>query len=225
MDESGYRSTLGAFWQQDGKLTEFRRQLSTEYAYEVHRSVLRDDNAAARTLALGQSILAQQNELPSAWYLKSSPRQHQTMILELLKSLPVTAWPSLDSVIDTDDPWLDSHQLANSAWALLTHKPGPWPQDVAAELAKIALTLQAQADPHVIAAAAFRHKEVLNLVTERAATWTGKPKLIYQLALTRHHHPSARIGWAYASIVQDVLEALLSDSHIQRVNPVVRAPE
>jgi hypothetical protein len=211
MDESGYRSTLSAFWQEDDKLTEFRQQLSTEYGHEIHRSVLRDETAAARTLALGQAILAQEGTLPSRRYFKSSPGQHMTMMMEMLESLPVAAWPDLESAIDIGSSGLAFGQLARTMWGLLNHKPGPWQAGVASRLAKIALSLPAGGDELEMAAAGFRHKEVFDLVMEQASSWTGKAQLIHQFALARHQPSSARIGWDYVSKAHDIVQILLSD--------------
>jgi hypothetical protein len=122
----------------------------------------------------------------------------------------VTKWPDLTKAFDVDHWELPSSQVSATAWGLLNHKPGPWPPGVAGTLAKLALSMPVPR-AHVIAAAAFRHKEVFDLVVEQAAMWTDKAKQIHQFSLTKHRHPDARVGWVYVSKIQEVVEILLSD--------------
>lgn len=211
MDESGYRATLGAFWYDDGEISEFRRQLSTDYAYEVHRSVLRDEMSAARTLGLGQAVLARRADLPPSWYLKSSASQQIVMDIELLRALPVASWPKLDEMLKIDRD-VELRGLSEALWSLVSYKPGPWPAGVARRLAEVALDLPKPDDPLVLAAASFRHKEVFDLLQERHVRIHGKAGRIYQLALTRHSHPYVGAGWEIVVKVEQIVSVLLSDN-------------
>jgi hypothetical protein len=210
MDESGYRSILGALWQANGKLTEIQLQLHNERALEIHRSLLRGSNSTARATALGETILRKQDPFPTRRYLKAIQSDYLLVVLELLRSLPVHSWEDIAPDLDAKEPWLMSNEFAHSAWDLLASKPGPWPPGMATKIARIAMKAS-DSRTEVVAAAAFRHKEVFDLVADLANSWTGKAQLLYQMAMTRHGHPSARIGWVYVSKAQDVLEILLSD--------------
>ncbi len=59
------------------------------------------------------------------------------------------------------------YAVVEEVWDLLRGKPGTWPRGWAHTLAKWALDQASRVDPIVIAATAFRHKEVLDLVRDR----------------------------------------------------------
>lgn len=210
MDDSGYRSILSALWQSNNKLSELQLQLPNERALEVHRSLLRGDNSTAHATALGETILRKHDPIPTRRYLKATHGDYRSLVLELLRSLPVHSWTTLVPHLDDSAPWLISEGFASDAWELLGNKPGPWPPGMAAKIARIALKSSGYR-AELVAAAAFRHREVFDLVSDLADTWTGKAQLVYQMAMSRHGHPAARIGWVYVSKARDVLGILLSD--------------
>jgi hypothetical protein len=209
MDESGYRSTLSVFWQNNGELSELRHQLSTESAYEIHRSVLRDETPVVRALVLGQAILSQHAVLPPSWYLRSSPHQDLVVTLELLKSLPVEDWPLLDSLVENRSPWHSS--IARQIWVLLCCKQGRWPAGAARNLAAIALDHAEISDfPELMAAAAFRHKAVYELLKE--VKFSGRASRIYQLAAMKHDGLVTSEGWDVLQSLDDVVSTLLDEN-------------
>jgi hypothetical protein len=210
MDESGYRSTLGVFWQDNGVLTELRRQLSTEYAYEIHRSALRDEMPAARTLALGHTVLSRNAALPPSWYLKTSPEQDITMTLSVLRELPVVKWPDLDVLNNRSH--LDSRAV-EEIWTLLCRKAGHWPQGTAFQLAAIAMGHpEFSGVTELQAGAAFRHREVYNLLRDRGTKFYGKASKIYRLAMARHDRVMITGGRDAIQKLEDVISVLLPDN-------------
>jgi hypothetical protein len=84
--------------------------------------------------------------------------------LVIALSLADTAiWPPSSAFPTTDADRYPRASLRR-VWELLHTKPGPWPPGWARTLAQWALAQDEDTDPIALAAAAFRHKEVLDLI-------------------------------------------------------------
>nr|WP_144065760.1 ATP-binding protein [Lentzea albidocapillata] len=164
----------------NGRLHWNAKPPSSTLGVGIHTYLLTDEDSTAEFLAIGHSAvgLSQADEVISASLFASR-------LFPVLRAVPINNWPAITPAL-LDEAALSNSRPAEEVWNLLRNKSGTFPHGLAGLLASWAAARDEPFPAIAVAAAAYRHAEVFNVVEPLSEQLPAPGKPLLELA--RHKH-------------------------------------